>query len=165
MKKRLFHSACALLVVIHVLLGFHVYTAWAAGEEKVDAGYKSMAVFARAMQLIRQDYVDEKKSDYEQLTHAALKGMLSSLDPHSQFMEPSDFKGMQDESNSRFGGVGIHVTVRDGNLVVVSPMAGSPGLRAGLQPGDQILKIDGKSTEKMDLNDVSSSRVRASARP
>ncbi len=154
MKKRLFHSACALLVVIHVLLGFHVYTAWAAGEEKVDAGYKSMAVFARAMQLIRQDYVDEKKSDYEQLTHAALKGMLSSLDPHSQFMEPSDFKGMQDESNSRFGGVGIHVTVRDGNLVVVSPMEGSPGFRAGLQPGDQILKIDGKSTEKMDLNDV-----------
>jgi carboxyl-terminal processing protease len=113
-----------------------------------------MAVFARAMQLIRQDYVDEKKVSYDELTHAALRGMLSSLDPHSQFMESQDFKGMQDDTNSRFGGLGVVVTQRDGNLVIVSPMEDTPGFRAGLLPGDQILKIDGQSTEKMDLNDA-----------
>ncbi|MDB6155442.1 MAG: Carboxyl-terminal protease [Chthoniobacteraceae bacterium] len=156
MKKRLLHSACALLVVFNVAVGLRVYSSRAAGEEKQDAGYTSMAVFARAMQLIRQDYVDEKKVSYEQLTHAALKGMLSSLDPHSQFMEASDFKGMQDDTNSRFGGLGVHVAVRDGSLIVVSPMEGSPGFKAGLQPGDQIIKIDGKSTEKMELTDAMS---------
>ena len=61
--------------------------------KKDDDGYAEIAVFARALQLIRQDYVDEKKVTYEQLTHAALRGMLESLDPHSQFMEPDDFKG------------------------------------------------------------------------
>ncbi len=154
MKKRLVHSVFALVLVFNVVLGLRVYTALAESGEKDDAGYSSMAVFARAMQLIRQDYVDEKKADYEQLTHAALRGMLSSLDPHSQFMEPTDFKGMQDDTNSRFGGLGIHVAQRDGNLVIITPMEGSPGAKAGLQPNDQIIKIDGKATDKMDINDA-----------
>ena len=155
MKKRLFHSACVLLVVIQVAVGVRVYSAVAgSGEEKADAGYTSMAVFARAMQIIRQDYVDEKKADYDQLTRAAMRGMLSSLDPHSQFMEPGAFKEMQDDTHNRFGGLGLHVTIRDGALVVVSPMEASPGFRAGIQPGDQILKIEGKPTEKMEINDA-----------
>jgi carboxyl-terminal processing protease len=80
--------------------------------------------------------------------------MLESLDPHSQFMEPDDFKGMQDDTNSRFGGLGVVVTERDDKLIIVSPMEDTPGFRAGLLPGDQILKIDGVSTEKMSLNDA-----------
>jgi carboxyl-terminal processing protease len=121
------------------------------GAEKDDDGYANIAVFTRALQLIRQDYVDEKKVTFEQLTHAALKGMLASLDPHSQFMAQKDFRGMQDDTNSRFGGLGVVVTEKDGNLVVVSPMEGTPGFRAGLLPGDHIVKIDGASTERMDL--------------
>lgn len=151
MRKRLVVSACALLFVFNLLLGVAGYRALAEGGEKTDAGYASMAVFARALQLIRQDYVDEKKVDYEALTHAALRGMLSNLDPHSQFMEANDFKGMQDDTNSRFGGLGVVVAMREGNLVVVSPMEDSPGFRAGLLPGDQIVKIDGQSTEKLEL--------------
>jgi carboxyl-terminal processing protease len=104
--------------------------------------------------LIRQDYVDERKVDYEKLTQSALRGMLESLDPHSQFMEPTDFKGMQDDTNSRFGGLGVHVTARDGTLVIVSPMEGTPGAKAGLLPDDQIIKIDGRSTDKIDLNEA-----------
>ncbi|MDQ3620881.1 MAG: S41 family peptidase [Verrucomicrobiota bacterium] len=154
MKKRLLQSFCALLVIFNLVVGLRVYRAVAEGEAKADDGYTSMAVYARAMQLIRQDYVDEKKTSYEELTHAALRGMLTSLDPHSQFMEVQDFKGMQDDTNSRFGGLGIVVTMRDGNLVIVSPMEDTPGFRAGLLPGDQIIKIDGKSTEKMDLGDA-----------
>lgn len=154
MKKRLLQSVGALVLVFNVALGMRVYTALAAEEDKKDAGYSSMAVFARAMQLIRQDYVDEKKVDYDKLTHAALRGMLESLDPHSQFMEATDFKGMQDDTNSRFGGLGVVVAQREGNLVIVSPMEGTPGFRAGLLPDDQIIKIDGRSTEKMDLGDA-----------
>jgi carboxyl-terminal processing protease len=154
MKRRILQSTCALVVICHVLIGIRVYTALAAEDDKTDAGYTSMAVFARAMQLIRQDYVDEQKVDYEKLTHSALRGMLESLDPHSQFMEPTDFKGMQDDTNSRFGGLGVHVTARDGTLVIVSPMEGTPGAKAGLLPDDQIIKIDGRSTEKIDLTEA-----------
>jgi carboxyl-terminal processing protease len=153
MKKRLLHSLAVILVSFNLIVGVRVYQAIGA-PEKDESGYASMAVFARALQLIRQDYVDKNKTSYDELTQAALKGMLSSLDPHSQFMEVRDFKGMQDDTNSRFGGLGVVVTQRDGNLIIVSPMEDTPGFRAGLQPGDQIIKIDDQSTEKMDLNDA-----------
>jgi carboxyl-terminal processing protease len=123
-------------------------------KDKEDDGYSQIAVLARALQLIRQDYVDDKKVSYEKLTHAALRGMLDSLDPHSQFMEVDDFKGMQDDTNSRFGGLGVVVTERDEKLIIVSPMEDTPGFKAGLLPGDVILKIDGTPTEKMSLNDA-----------
>ncbi len=153
MKKRLFQSLLVLLVVFNVAVGVRVYKAIGA-TEKDDSGYASIAVFARALQLVRQDYVDEKKVSYEELTHAAMRGMLGNLDPHSQFMEPKDFKGMQDDTNSRFGGLGVVVSQRDGNLVIVSPMEDTPGFKAGLLPNDQIIKINGQSTEKMDLNEA-----------
>ena len=127
------------------------------GEEapkKDEDGYSQIAVFSRALQLIRQDYVDDHKVTYEQLTHAALRGMLNSLDPHSQFMEPDDFKGMQDDTNSRFGGLGVVVTMRDDKLIVVSPMEDTPGFKAGILPGDQIVKIDGQPAEKLELNEA-----------
>jgi carboxyl-terminal processing protease len=128
--------------------------ATSSASKKEDDAYSQIAVFARALQLIRQDYVDEKKVTYEQLTHAALRGMLESLDPHSQFMERDDFKDMQDDTNSRFGGLGVVVTERDGKLIIVSPMEDTPGFKAGLLPGDQLVKIDGQPTEKLSLNDA-----------
>src|SRR3954468_13762240 len=153
MKKRVWQGSLLLLVLFNVVIGIRVYNAFAA-PERDDSGYGSIALFARTMQLVRQDYVDSRKVNYDDLTHAALKGMLSSLDPHSQFMEVKDFKGMQDDTNSRFGGLGVVVTRRDGVLTIVSPMEDTPGFKAGLMPGDQIVKIDGESTEKMDLNDA-----------
>lgn len=153
MKKRALQALVALLVIFNVAVGVRVYHAVAA-QEKDASGYASIAVFARALQLVRQDYVDEEKVSYDELTHAALKGMLGNLDPHSQFMEARDFKGMQDDTNSRFGGLGVVVSQREGDLVVISPMEDSPGFKAGLLPGDRIVKIDGDSTEKMDLNDA-----------
>jgi carboxyl-terminal processing protease len=153
MKKRLLQSLVVVLVGFNVVVGLRVYSALGA-QDKDETGYGSIAVFARALQLIRQDYVDERKVSYEELTHAAMRGMLSSLDPHSQFMEAQDFKGMQDDTNSRFGGLGIVVAQRDGNIVIVNPMEDTPGFKAGLLPNDQITKIDGQPLEKMDLNDT-----------
>ena len=133
MKKRLLQSLGVILVAFNVAVGVRVYQAVGAAE-KDDAGYENIAVFARAMQLVRQDYVDEKKVSYEELTHSALRGMLGNLDPHSQFMEPKDFQGMQDDTNSRYGGLGIVVAQRDGNIVIVTPVEDSRASRPGCCP-------------------------------
>jgi carboxyl-terminal processing protease len=119
-----------------------------------DTAYTALAVFTRALELIRQDYVDGSKISYHDLTYGAMRGMLGALDPHSQFMDPDDFKGMQDDTKSQFGGLGVVVSAKDGNLVVVTPMEDTPGFKAGLLPGDEILKINGQSAEKMDLSDA-----------
>ncbi len=149
MKKRLLFSTAVLLGLFVGVIGFQVLEAVPPVE---DNGYANIAVLTRAMQLIRQDYVDEKKVSYRSLTYAALKGMFDSLDPHSQFMEPRELQGMEDDTKSEFGGLGVIVTQREGLLVIVSPMEDTPGFRAGLLPGDEILRINGDQTDKMELN-------------
>jgi carboxyl-terminal processing protease len=153
MKRRLLLSTFACLIVFNVLLGVRFYTAHAAAAED-DSGYAQIAVFAKALQLLRQDYVDGSKTSYHDLIYAAMKGMLASLDPHSQFMEPNDFKDMQDDTRSRFNGLGIEVAVKGGLLTVITPMEDTPAAKAGILSGDQILRINGNSTEKMDLQDA-----------
>src|SRR5437773_10164599 len=119
-----------------------------------DNGYSQIAIFAKALELIRQDYVDENKTSYHDLVNAAMKGMLSSLDPHSQFMDPNDFRDMQDDTRSRFNGLGIEVSMKNGLPTVVTAMEDTPAARAGILSGDQILRINGMSTERMDLQDA-----------
>src|SRR5437762_8563755 len=119
-----------------------------------DNGYSQIAIFAKALELIRQDYVDENKTSYHDLVNAAMKGMLSSLDPHSQFMDPNDFRDMQDDTRSRFNGLGIEVSIKTGLPTVVTAMEDTPAAKAGIISGDQILKINGVSTERMDLQDA-----------
>ena len=120
----------------------------------VESPYEELQLIARTIQLIRQDYVDESKTGYQDLAYSALRGMLDTLDPHSQFMEPKGFQSMQEDTRSEFGGLGVVVTLQNGMLTVINPMEDSPGFQAGILPGDQILKINGKSTEKLGLNDA-----------
>jgi carboxyl-terminal processing protease len=119
-----------------------------------DNGYSQISIFAKAVQLLRQDYVDGNKTTYHDLITAALKGMLSSLDPHSQYMDPNDFRDMQDDTRSRFNGLGIEVSTKNGLPTIVAPMEDTPAARAGILSGDQILRINGASTERMELQDV-----------
>src|SRR2546423_8059623 len=153
MKRRLLFGAVACLILFNVLLGVRFYTAHAAATED-DTGYSQISVFAKAVQLLRQDYVDGTKTSYHDLIYAAMKGMLASLDPHSQFMDPEDFKDMQDDTRSRFNGLGIEVSLKNGLLTVITPMEDTPAAKAGILSGDQILRINGNSTEKMDLQDA-----------
>lgn len=119
-----------------------------------DAPYDNMHVLARAMQLIRQDYVDSGKISYKDLTYSALRGMLAELDPHSSFMDPQDFKGMQEDTRSEFGGLGVTVTTKDGLLTIIGVTEGTPGFEAGIQPGDQIRKINGESMDRLAIGDA-----------
>src|SRR5438046_2197745 len=119
-----------------------------------DNGYSQIACFAKALELVRQDYVDENKTSYHDLVTAAMKGMLSSLDPHSQFMDPNDFRDMQDDTRSRFNGLGIEVSMKNGLPTVITAMEDTPAAKAGILSGDQILRINGISTEKMDLQNA-----------
>lgn len=120
-------------------------------DEEEDTPYETLEVFASALQLIRQDFVDEESVRYRDLLYSALRGMLAELDPHSQFLEPSEFEGMQEDTKSEFGGLGAVVTIRNHVLTIVSPMEDSPVFKAGIQPGDQVVRINGKSTESMSL--------------
>jgi len=152
MKRRIVIGAFGLLVLALLFsIGFHSLR---AADQDDDSGYSQIAIFAKAVELIRQDYVDGNKTSYHDLITAALKGMLGSLDPHSQFMDPNDFRDMQEDTRSRFNGLGIEVAIKNGLPTVVTPMEDTPAARAGILSGDQILKINGTSTEKMDLQDV-----------
>jgi carboxyl-terminal processing protease len=153
MKRGLFWGTLVGLIVSALLFGARIHTAHAADTDD-DSGYAQISLFAKAIQLIRQDYVDDTKVSYHDLIYAAMKGMLASLDPHSGFMDPDDFKDMQDDTRSRFNGLGVEVSVKNGLLTVITPMEGTPAAKAGIISGDEILKINGNSTEKMGLQDA-----------
>ena len=142
------------LLLCALICGSQVHPVWAANDETEDNGYAQIAIFAKALQLLRQDYVDGNKTGYHALITSALKGMLSSLDPHSQYMDPDDFRDMQEDTRSRFNGLGIEVSMKNGLPTVVAPMEDTPAGRAGILSGDQILKINGTATDKMDLQDA-----------
>lgn len=126
----------------------------AAGVPVDPTAYEQLSVFARALQLVKQDFVDESKVGYKELVQSALRGVLSSLDPHCQFLDPKEYKSVQEDTRGRFSGVGLVVSHKDGKLVVVTPMEGGPGLRAGILSGDVILKVDDRLTEKFGANEV-----------
>jgi len=125
MRRRLLLGTLVCLLFFSILLGVGFHKAWAAMDGD-DNGYSQISIFAKAVQLIRQDYVDGNKTSYHDLITAAMKGMLSSLDPHSQFMDPDDFRDMQDDTRSRFNGLGIEVSIKTGLPTVVTAMEDTP---------------------------------------
>ena len=102
--------------------------------------YAQMEVLTRAMEIIRQNYVDEKKVSYDRLVAAALRGMLSELDPHSQYIAP-ELSGQMQQPEGEADGAGFTLAPRGGGLVAVTVREDGPAARAGLMPGDQVLKI------------------------
>src|SRR5215467_10250813 len=153
MRRSIVLLSLACVTLLGILCSIHAQEAQPAKNEN-DNGYAQISIFAKAIELIRQDYVDGSKTSYHDLVTAAMKGMLSSLDPHSQFMDPDDFRDMQDDTRSRFNGLGIEVSMQNGLPTVVTAIEDTPAAKAGILPGDQILRINGISTERMDLQDA-----------
>ncbi|MEJ2365732.1 MAG: S41 family peptidase [Deltaproteobacteria bacterium] len=133
--------ACAMLILLLLPA-----TSAAAGKEDT---YKSLETFSNVLNILEDNYVE--KVDTKKLIDGAIKGMLNSLDPHSSYLKPEDFKELQVETKGSFTGIGIEVTIRDGILTVVSPIEGTPAYKVGLKAGDKILKIGDESTKDMDL--------------
>jgi len=108
-----------------------------------------LKVFAQALSLIEQQYPEPKTT--KDLVYGAIQGAVGTLDPHSSFMTPEEFRELQIETKGKFSGIGIEIALKDRILTVVSPIEGTPAYQMGLQSGDQILKIDGKSTKNITL--------------
>jgi carboxyl-terminal processing protease len=119
-----------------------------------EQAFEKMALFTKVIEQVREAYVETNKVAYTNLIYGALRGMLQSLDPHSQFLDPATYQDMKDDTSGQFGGLGIFVGMKDGVPTVIAPMEDTPGFRAGILPGDKILEIDGKTTEGLALDDV-----------
>lgn len=114
--------------------------------------YENLKIFTEVLSYVEANYVEEVEA--EKLVHGAIRGMLRTLDPHSSYMPPEVYREMQVETEGRFGGLGIEITIRDDILTVVSPIEGTPAFRAGIKAGDKIVKVEGETTKDMSLIDV-----------
>lgn len=124
-----------------------------AQARRVDpAVYEKLDVFAHVLEKIRTSYVDTVTET--EVIENAINGMLTSLDPHSAYLKPDDFKGLQEQTQGEFGGLGIEVTLENGLVKVVSPIEDTPAAAAGLQSGDLITRIDAKDVQGMTLKDA-----------
>jgi carboxyl-terminal processing protease len=153
MKRRLLYGVVIAVLSLNLLIGACVYLNAATTADK-DNVYPSMELFSYVMEKVRKDYVDGQNLKYQDLVYAALKGMINTLDPHSEFMEPEKYKELQNDTQGAFGGLGIVIEMKDNFITVIAPMEVSPGFKAGIMSGDRIVKIDGKSTERLSLPDA-----------
>ena len=114
--------------------------------------FDDLDIFADVLTLVNANYVREVSS--KEMIYGALDGMLLSLDSHSSFLTPDDYKDIKMETLGEFGGLGIKITIRDNVLTVVSPLEDTPADKAGILSGDQIIKIDDESTQNFSLDDT-----------
>jgi carboxyl-terminal processing protease len=114
-----------------------------------EQSYKQLELFARVLSYVENNYVEPV--DRRVLMYGAIKGMLDTLDPHTVFLPPEEFREMKDGTSGEFGGLGIEISKKDDVVTVVSPLDDTPAARAGIRPGDQILAIDGEETRGLEL--------------
>ncbi|WP_033068101.1 S41 family peptidase [Thalassospira australica] len=114
--------------------------------------YRLLNLFGDVFEQVKDKYVEDV--DDKQLIEAAINGMLTSLDPHSSYLNMDNFEEMQVDTRGEFGGLGIEVTMEDGFVKVIAPIYDTPAEKAGLQPGDFITHIDGTAIRGMTLNDA-----------
>jgi carboxyl-terminal processing protease len=153
MKRRLIYGALLSVLTLNLMVGAQIYFSSVQGAESNQV-YPNLELFTRVIELVRKDYVDGKDLTYQELIYAALRGVLGTLDPHSEFMEPVKYDDLRNDTQGEFGGVGIVITMKDNHVTVVAPMEDTPGFNAGIQSGDRIVKIEGKQTTRVGLQDA-----------
>jgi carboxyl-terminal processing protease len=141
-------TVSAVLLVLVLSLGGGV----ASKSNEQAQTYENLRLFTEVLSIIQSQYVDEVTA--KDVIYGAIKGTLRGLDPHSSFLDPEMYREMQVETSGSFGGLGIEITLRDDVLTVVAPIEGTPAYRAGIQPGDRIVKIEGISTKDMQLSEA-----------
>ena len=149
MRKKIF-IVLAMFAAILIITRFCLF----AGTEKKKNNelFKEVELFSDTLSIIQTDYVDEVKP--KDLIYGALKGMLASLDPHSQFMDPDTYNELKVDTEGKFGGLGIEITIKDGLLTVVTPIEDTPAWKAGIKAKDRIVKINNDLTRDLTLTDA-----------
>jgi carboxyl-terminal processing protease len=143
-RKRWLFSAC-------VALGVLVCTA-ALGAPQAESPYANLSTFARALAHIELSYVGAV--DQDKLIYGAIRGMVRTLDPHSDYLDPEEFRVLASDTRGRFGGIGVEIDVRDGWLTVTAVFPNGPAQRAGLKVGDRFVTIDGMRARDMPIEEA-----------
>ncbi len=146
MKRR---ATIIISVVIAAVIGGLVGKLWAQRSATIA---ESLQIFSRVVGIILNTYVENV--DSEKLMREAIKGMLKSLDPYSEYLDESDFKELRIKTEAQFGGIGIHIGMMEDQLTVIAPIEGTPAARAGIRAGDRIVEIEGKSTKGFNTEDA-----------
>src|SRR5262244_4640802 len=147
------HGTPFLFLVAGLALGFFLSAHWVPNVAAVGRqDYESLEAFTNILSIVKKNYVEDVET--KNLITGAINGMLSSLDPHSAFLTPDLYKELQMDTQGRFGGLGIEITVKNGVLTVVSPIEDTPAFKAGIKPGDMIFKIEDEFTKDMTLVDA-----------
>ena len=154
MKRRLIFSLVTVLLALNLVAGARIYLGAARAAEQKDSPDANLELFASVLEKVRNSYVDGTNLTYHNLIYSSLKGMVSSLDPHSEFMDATGYQQLQDDTEGQFGGLGLVVAMKNNFITVVAPMEATPGFRAGILSGDRIIKISGQSTERVSLSDA-----------
>ncbi|MDR2459422.1 MAG: PDZ domain-containing protein [Deltaproteobacteria bacterium] len=149
LKAGPFSRLLTLMALLLVLVAFSGTRAAADGSSTDFKVYESFKILARVFYEVNSRFVEEP--DNTTLVHGAVRGMLSSLDPHSTFFTADEMLELKQETSGAFSGVGIEITMKDNIITVVSPMEDTPAFRAGIRSGDQIVAIDGQSAVDMNL--------------
>ncbi len=147
------HGTPLLLIVLGIGIGLFVSAQWVPNVSAVGRqDYESLEAFSNILSIVKKNYVEDVET--KNLVNGAINGMLSSLDPHSAYLTPDLYKDLQSDTQGRFGGLGIEISVKGGMLTVVSPIEDTPAFKAGIKPGDQIFKIEDEFTKDMSLVDA-----------
>jgi carboxyl-terminal processing protease len=139
------------MVVVALVLGVLLGKGWERTGHATET-YEELKTFSEVLTQVQKSYVDETK--VKDLVQGAIRGMLSTLDPHSAYMTPDMYKEMQVETKGEFGGVGIQIGVKENRLAVIAPIEGTPAYRAGIKSGDFITKVNDETTKDLTLMDA-----------
>ncbi len=160
-------AGCALVLMLTILCGCATPGPANAAPAKQSAAentakpqlgkFDALRRFGQVLDIVEHSYV--RDIGQGELVDGAIKGMLQGLDPHSTFLSVDEYKDMQEMTSGEFFGIGVEITMENGQVLVLSPIEDTPAFKAGMKPGDIILTIDGQSTQEMSLQDVVS-RIR-----
>jgi carboxyl-terminal processing protease len=156
-RRALVWRVVLLLAVLMLVLAAYLY-----GRSQSPAGLsaedeESVALYAEALREVREDYVDKEAVDPEEQTYGAIEGMLESLDDegHTRFLTPEEIEKNREGLSSTYVGIGVQLEDKDDEVVVSSPIDGSPAKEAGIEPGDVLVAVDGESVQEEDVKGIS----------